>query len=150
MNWAVMIWLSLLVIFLIVEAVCAIHLVCLWFAVGALIALFAALAGAAVWLQVGLFLVFSCALLALLWPLTKKFLNPGHVATNIDSIIGSQGLVTEQINNVTAQGQVKLGSMYWTARSTSGDPISTGTRIKVDSIEGVKVFVTPAEETAKV
>ena len=150
MNFAAILWVALLLIFLVIEAVCAIHLVCLWFAIGALFALFAALAGAAIWLQVGLFLVVSCALLALLWPLTRKFLNPGHVATNIDSVIGSLGIVTEQIDNITAQGQVKLGGMYWSARSTSGDPIAPGTKIKVDSIEGVKVFVAPAEEFARV
>ena len=150
MNWAVIIWLGLLLIFLIVEAVCAIHLVSIWFAVGALCAMFSALAGAPIWLQVGLFLAVSCALLAMLWPLVRKFLNPRLTATNIDSVIGSQGLVTADINNVTAEGQVKLGAMYWTARSTSGEPIAAGRKIRVDSIEGVKVFVSPAEETAHV
>ena len=76
MNWAIIIWLGLLLTFLVVEAVCAVHLVSIWFAVGALLALFAALAGAAIWLQVGIFLVVSCALLAMLWPLVRKFLNP--------------------------------------------------------------------------
>ena len=40
--------------------------------------------------------------------------------------------------------------MEWTARSTSGDPISTGTLVKVDRIEGVKVFVTPVRVTAEI
>lgn len=150
MNWAVMIWLGLLLIFLIVEAVCAVHLVSIWFAAGALLALFAAMAGAALWLQVGIFLVVSCALLAMLWPLVRKYLNPGHTATNLDSIIGSLGLVTQDIDNLSAVGQVKLGGMYWTARSTSGDPIAAGEKIRVDAIEGVKVLVSPAEVTTKV
>ena len=150
MNWAAIIWLGLLLVFLIVEAVCAIHLVCIWFAAGALCALFAALAGGAVWLQISLFLVVSCALLALLWPLTRKFLNPDHTATNVDAIIGSVGIVTRDIENILAQGQVKLGGMFWTARSTSGEEIEAGTKVKVDSIEGVKVFVSPVKETANV
>lgn len=150
MNWAVMIWLGLLLIFLIVEAVCAVHLVSIWFAAGALLALFAAMAGAALWLQVGIFLVVSCALLAMLWPLVRKYLNPGHTATNLDSVIGSLGLVTQDIDNLSAVGQVKLGGMYWTARSTSGDPIAAGEKIRVDAIEGVKVLVSPAEVTTKV
>ena len=150
MNWAAIVWLVLLILFLIVEAACAVHLVCLWFAVGALAALLAAIAGGAIWLQIGLFLAVSCVLLALLWPVVKKFLNPSHVATNIDSVIGAYGLVTENIDNINGLGQVKLGGMYWTARSSSGDPIDAGTKIKVDSIEGVKVFVTPVETFAKV
>lgn len=145
MNWAAYIWLGLMVVFLTVEAACPFHLVSIWFAVGALIALLVSMLGGAVWLQITLFLVASCALLASLWPLVRKFLNPKLEKTNIDSVIGSTGLVTETIDNVTAVGQVKLGAMYWTARSTSGDPIAEGTRICVDKIEGVKVYVSPVE-----
>ena len=141
MNWAVIVWLGFLLVFLIVEAVCALHLVSIWFAAGALCALIATFLGGAVWLQVGVFLVVSTVLLALLWPLVRKVLNPRHTATNVDSVIGSQGIVTAPIDNLTAQGQVKLGAMYWTARSTSGNPIPEGVRIQVDRIEGVKVFV---------
>ena len=68
----------------------------------------------------------------------------------MDSVIGSEGLVTADIDNITALGQVKLGGMEWTARSTSGAPIPTGTLIKVDKIEGVKVFVTPVQVDAPV
>ncbi len=150
MNWAAIIWLALMVIFLIVEAVCAIHMVSIWFAAGSLVAAVAALLNAAVWLQVLLFLVVSCVILALMWPFVKKFLNPGLKKTNIDSIIGSEGLVTTDIENITAQGQVKLGGMEWTARSTSGAPIPAGTRIRVDRIEGVKVFVTPVHVSVEV
>ena len=145
MNWAAIIWLALMVIFLIVEAVCVIHLVSIWFAAGALVAAVAAMLNAAVWLQMLLFLVVSCVILALMWPFVKKFLNPGLKKTNIDSIIGSEGLVTMEIDNLTAHGQVKLSGMEWTARSTSGEPIPAGTRIRVDRIEGVKVFVTPVK-----
>jgi len=150
MNWAAIIWLTLLLVFLIVEAVCAIHLVSIWFAVGALCAMFVALLSGPIWLQVSVFLAVSCVLLALLWPLVRKFLNPKLTATNIDSVIGSTGLVTVAIDNVVASGQVKLGAMYWTARSTSGAPIPEGTRITVDGIEGVKVFVSPAQVPADV
>jgi len=136
--------------FLIAEAACAIHLISIWFAVGALTAMVAAMLSAPVWLQVGLFLVVSGVLLAALWPVTRKFLNPKLTATNIDSVIGSAGMVTEAIDNVAAAGQVKLGAMYWTARSTSGEPICQGTVVKVDRIEGVKVFVSPAEIPASV
>lgn len=48
------------------------------------------------------------------------------------------------------QGQVKLGGMEWTARSTSGDPISVGTEVRVDRVEGVKVYVTPVEAAVTV
>lgn len=144
------IWLGLLVLFLIVEAACAVHLVSIWFAAGALAALLVDALHGPLWLQITVFLVVSCALLLSLWPLTRKYLNPKLTATNIDSVIGSTGLVTADIDNLTASGQVKLGAMEWTARSTSGAPIPTGTKIRVDRIEGVKVFVSPAEVNSPV
>lgn len=150
MNLDAVIWLALMVIFLIVEASCPCHLISVWFAVGSLVATLVSLLGGPIWLQVTLFLLVSCGLLAALWPLARKFLKPRLTATNVDSVIGSTGLVTIPIDNMTAVGQVKLGGMEWTARSTSGDPIPAGTRIRVDRIEGVKVFVSPAEVTANV
>lgn len=148
MNWAAIIWFGLLLVFVIVEAACPIHLVSIWFAAGALVAMVVSMLHGAVWLQILLFLLVSGALLVLLWPFIKKFLNPKLSKTNVDAIIGSQGLVTAAIDNVSAQGQVKLGAMEWTARSSSGSPIAQGTLVKVDRVEGVKVYVSPAEVPA--
>ena len=150
MNWAAYIWLGLMAVFIVVEAACPLHLVSVWFAVGALAAVLTAVLGGAVWLQVALFLVISCGLLAALWPLVRKYIKPKVTATNVDSLIGSTGLVTVAIDNVEAQGQVKLSGMEWTARSTSGEPIGAGTRIRVDRIEGVKAFVSPVEITVNI
>ena len=136
------VWLGLMILFLVVEAACPLHLVSIWFAAGSLVALGASQMGLPLWLQVALFLVTSCALLASLWPIAKKYFTPRLTATNVDSVIGSTGYVTADIDNVHAQGQVKLGAMEWTARSTDGEPIPRGSLIRVDRVEGVKVFVT--------
>lgn len=150
MNWAAIIWFCLVVGFLVVEAACPFHLVSIWFAAGSLVAMFAAMLSAPVWLQILLFLAVSAALLAAMWPIVRKFLKPKLQKTNVDAIIGSQGRVTAAIDNVAAEGQVKLGAMFWTARSTSGEQIPEGTLVTVDRIEGVKVFVSPAEIPANV
>ena len=150
MNWAAIIWFSLLLMLLVVEAACPIHLVSIWFAAGAFVAMLASFFGAAVWLQVLLFLVVSSALVVLLWPFIKKFLNPKLTKTNVDAIVGSEGYVTTDIDNVSATGQVKLGAMEWTARSTSGKSIPKGTLVRVDRIEGVKVYVSKAEVSATI
>ena len=150
MELVAVMWLVLLVVFLIVEAACPIHLVSLWFAAGSLVALVVHWLHGPLWLQVLLFLLVSGGLLAGLWPFTKKYLNPHVTATNIDSVIGSIGIVTAPIDNIEAHGQVKLNGMEWTARSTTGEIIPEHTRVRVDKIEGVKVFVTPVEVTASV
>ena len=149
MNMAAIVWLVLMVVFLAAEA-STVSMVSLWFAAGALIALLTALAGGPAWLQTLLFLAVSAGLLLALRPLVKKYLSPKLTATNVDSVVGTTGLVTAAIDNVSAVGQVKLGAMEWTARSTSGQPIPVGTRVKVDRIEGVKAFVSPAEVPANV
>ena len=145
----VFIWLALMVIFLIAEAATVVT-VSLWFAAGALAALVASLLGAPIWLQVALFLAVSAGLFACLRPVVRKHFTPKLVANTVDSVVGSQGYVTADIDNVSAVGSVKLGAMEWTARSTTGAKIPQGTLVKVDKIEGVKAFVTPVEVPAEV
>ena len=135
-------WLALMVVFLVAEA-CSVSLVSLWFAVGSLGALIASTLNAPFWAQLLIFFVISGTLLACLRPFVKKFIKPKVTATNTDSVIGAEGYVTEDIDNLSARGQVKLGGMFWSARSTSGKPICKDTKITVDRIEGVKVFVSP-------
>lgn len=147
MNWAAIIWLLLVVVFLIAEAA-TVTVISLWFAAGALAAMATALLGGGVWLQAGVFLVVSAIALTALRPLVRKYLTPKLTATNIDSVIGSVGIVTTAIDNVAAAGQVKLNGMEWTARSSSGDSIPAGTQVTVERIEGVKVFVAPVNVTA--
>ena len=142
-------WFVLAVIFLLVEG-STVMLVSVWFAVGSLVAMLTALLGGPIWLQLILFLGVSAGLLALLRPLVRKYIKPRITATNVDSLIGSQGYVTETVDNLTATGQVKLGAMPWTARSTDGTPIEAGTLVRVDRIEGVKAFVSPVRETANI
>ena len=146
----VYIWLGLMVVFLIVEAACPIHLVSIWFAVGSLVAAITAALGGQIWLQLLLFIVVSGTILAFLWPFVRKVFNPKLERTNVDSVIGTQGYVTQEIDNLNATGNVKLGAMEWTARSSAGTVIPKGTLVKVDRIEGVKVFVTPVEIPAEV
>ena len=145
MNWAAMAWFGLMIVFLITEAACPIHLVSIWFAAGALVAMIAAFLGAQLWLQAILFLMVSVALVVALWPFIRRFLNPRLSKTNLDAVVDSKGMVTVTIDNDHNQGQVKLGAMEWTARSVSGEVIPKDTLIRVDHIEGVKVFVSPAE-----
>lgn len=149
MKLAAFVWLGLMILFLIAEGA-TVSLVSLWFAAGAVVAMFAALLGAGIWLQTGLFLVVSGALLLMLRPIVRRYLVPKITATNVDSLVGATGLVTAAIDNVTASGQVKLGAMEWTARSTTGENIPQGSLIRVDRIEGVKVYVTPVNVPEKI
>lgn len=147
MDWTVYLWFALMIFFVIIEAACPFHLVSIWFAVGALAATVIGLLDGALWLQITAFFVLSVGLLIALWPLTKKVLKPRVTATNVDAVVGTEGYITAAVDNLKAEGQVKLGGLYWSARSTTGEKIDAGTLVKVDRIEGVKAFVTPVKES---
>ena len=149
MNWAAVIWLALMVVFMLIEA-STVTLVSVWFAAGSLAAMLASVLHAPLWLQVMVFVLTSAAALSALRPLVRRYFTPKITKTNVDAVIGATGLVTVAVDNVSAVGQVKLGAMYWTARSTAGDPIPEGTLVRVDRIEGVKVFVTAVEVPANI
>ena len=148
MNPAAIIWLILLLVFLFFEAN-TVMLVAVWFAGGALVAMITALLGGNAGLQILLFIAVSAIMLTLLRPFLKKFITPRQTKTNIDAVIGSKGIVLEQIDNDLAQGRVKLGAMEWSARSTTGEAIPSGTEVKIDRVEGVKVYVTPVTVAVK-
>ena len=137
-------WLVLFLLFLWIEAQ-TISIVSIWFAVGALAAALCGILGGELWLQAVVFFCISGILLALLRPVVRKHFTPKLTKTNVDAVVGTTGKVLKRIDNEAAEGQVKLGSMEWTARSTTGAPIEEGTLIRVDRIEGVKVFVSLAE-----
>ena len=149
MGFFAYLWLGLLILSLLVEG-STVALVSVWFAVGCLAAVIAALLGASFGVQVGLFLVVSGALLALLRPFLKKYISPTIQKTNVDSLIGKHCPVTEDIRDLQSQGQVQVNGMTWSARSTDGTDIPKGTVVKIERIEGVKLMVSPVSVPEKV
>ena len=141
-------WFALLLVFVVVEAA-TVGMVSAWFAIGSLAALIAALAGGAMWLQITLFLVISAVALALLRPVAKKYFTPRITQTNVDAMAGKICLCMTAIDNSSSVGQVKIGDVEWSARSTTGEPIPAGTEVKIDRVEGVKVYVTPVTVAVK-
>ena len=135
-----LIWTGLLIVFTIGEGV-TVGLTAIWFAAGSLAALICALLGGPLWLQIALFIVISALCLLAIRPLAHKYFNSKVEPTNADRIIGSEVMVTEEINNIAETGQVKLFGQVWTARSENGDVIPVQSRVRILRIEGVKVFV---------
>ena len=149
MNWEAIFWLVAMVVFVAAEAM-TVTLVSIWFAVGALGAILVALLGGGLVWQVTIFLALAVVLLLSLRSLVRKHFTPRLTRTNVDSVIGTVGIVITPVNNIAALGQVQLGGMEWSARSTNGSHIPAGTLVKVDKVEGVKVFVSPVREEASV
>lgn len=135
-------WLIALIALSVFEAV-TVGLVSIWFAVGALFGLFASFFTDSILVQVIVFIVVSLISLVAMRPLVQRYMVPRQTPTNADRVIGQEGVVTLAIENLEAQGQVKVQGAIWTARSTTGTPIPEGTIVRIERIEGVKLMVTP-------
>ena len=147
MSPSVIFWTAAIIAFSILEAA-TVGLVSIWFIGGAIAAFFAALCDAKIFLQVAIFLVVSVVLLALVRPLVKKHFTPRHVKTNADRLVGQHALVTEQIDNLRATGAIKINGVLWTAKSVDGSVIAAEQLVRIERIEGAKVYVQLAETYA--
>ena len=134
------IWLIALVVLVIGEAL-TVGLTFIWFAVGALGGLIAAVLGGNIWIQIVVFLVLSGLSLALIRPFAARLLKTSRTPTNADRVIGKTAVVTEAIDNVEGKGQVNVSGQVWSARSEHDVVIPVGTEVQVLRIEGVKLFV---------
>ena len=94
------------------------------------------------------FLLLSCLCFALLRPLVRRYVTPRTERTNADRLIGREAVVTQQIDNISGTGQVRVGGQIWTARSGNENdpPVEPGVKATVLRIEGVKLIVQPVHE----
>lgn len=135
MFWMVAMW-----VFIIMEVISP-NLVSLWFAAGTVAALIAANYSLKIQWQIVIFLIVSLILLSLLRPIYIKYIKVKNIKTNVDALIGEEGFVTADINNVEGKGLVKVKGQIWSARSQDEEIISSGAKIKILKIEGVKLIV---------
>ncbi len=135
-------WFVLFLVALVVELL-TVGLVCIWFALGALCAMLVSYFIDNLIVQIVVFIVVSVISLILTKPLIKKFKVSEMQPTNSDRVIGKMADVTKDItpNNF---GEVKIFGNYWTA--ISDEKIKAGSKVRVKSIDGVKLIVEKEEE----
>jgi membrane protein implicated in regulation of membrane protease activity len=139
-HWAD--WLLVALVLLGVEAL-TLHLVLLFFGLGAL----AAAASSPFVGPVGQGIVFavSSVLLMLLTrpPLMAWSRKHRGAITNVDRVTGRSAIVTIAVDNHANTGQVRVGTEYWTARTPGDDdpPIEAGTVVRIESVAGVTARV---------
>ena len=113
---------------------------------GAVAAMVAAILEAGVMVQAGVFIVVSALALALTRPLVRRWTKTRTVATNADRVLGQTAKVTEAVDNDNSMGAVYVDGKTWSARSSDGSVIPVGTRVQVERMEGVKLFVRVCEK----
>ncbi|MCR5529528.1 MAG: NfeD family protein [Saccharofermentans sp.] len=136
------VWLILMVAFLIVEAV-TLGITTVWCAAGCLVAAIMDLLGAPVAAQVIAMIIVSvvCFVACLIW--IRPAIDAKHSGktdpTNADRVIGKEGVVIKAIDPMAGQGQIKVLGQVWSAKADKA--ISEGAKVKVLSMEGVKLIV---------
>ena len=139
-DMSTIIWIVAIVIFGVAEAVTA-GLTSIWFVLGSVAALIAAICNGPVWLQIALFFVVSIATLAATRPLVAKLMKKDIKPTNADRVLGGSARVTERIDNDVPTGAVYIDGKTWSARSSTGEIIEPDAMVRVVRMEGVKLYV---------
>lgn len=140
---AAVLWLILAAVCGIVEAI-TLGLTTIWFAGGAVAASIVAMAGFSPVIQVIAFLAVSVLLIYFTRPIVRKKLKIGQEKTNVNALVGKEALVTETIEPLRT-GQAKVDGLIWSAAAADEHTtIQKGTTVIINSIEGVKLIVSPS------
>lgn len=144
------VWIALIVLAIVAEAMST-ALVAIWFVPAGIVSMILALAEVNIYAQVITYVVLALASLIVFKVLEKKFhKKKGYTPTNADRIVGGKGIVTEEINNLTSSGEVKIDGKRWSARTEEdGEIIAAGELVTVLRIEGVKLICAPCKSAAE-
>ena len=134
------IWIIVGVIGLIIDLLSG-TLFMLWVAGGCFVAaIVSALLPEVAWAPWAAFVVATSVLLYLGRPLARRFQQQRLTPSNVDAVIGREGIVLETIDPIQNTGRVRIGSDEWRARSD--EQIQSGERVCVLGVEGATVIVT--------
>ena len=130
------IWLAIVIILSIIEAA-TVNLVSIWFVVSGIITMIVTLLTDNLTIQITTFLLLGIIFMLLTRKTIKK-ISPEKAKTNLDRIIGMEGIVTEKITK-TNPGEVKVDGKKLTA--IANNTIDTGTAVKILEINSTKLKV---------
>ena len=142
------VWAVFIVITAIIELQTS-DLVTIWFTIGAVGALIAALFKLPIWLQLVIFLAISTVCLVATRPIAKKLQQKEVIRTNSDKVIGKVALVTKQISEDEI-GEVRIEGREWRAINNDGITFEVGEKVMVEAISGTKLIVSKIEENKEI
>lgn len=143
MTTAQIIWLLVLIVSVIGELM-TMGLTSIWFAGGALVAIVLALIHVPFSIQIIIFGIVSAVLIIFTRPIAIKYFNKDRVRTNVESLVGRQGIVISEIDNLQNIGQITVNGQEWSARTVDSEiKLPVGAVVEIVSISGVKLMVKP-------
>jgi len=135
------IWLVVAVGLAILE-MSTVNLVSIWYIISSIAAMIVSLFTDSILIQLAVFVLGGTVLLILTKDAIKKIL-PEKTRTNIDRIVGMEGVVTSKITK-KVPGEVKVDGKYWTA--TAEETIPVDATVKILEINSTKLKVKRMEE----
>ena len=140
------VWLALLVLMIVIEAMGP-ALVSIWFAAGALVSLIISfIPGVPWWVEVIVFAVVSLVAILAIRPLSKRYFKRNTIRSNVDSLVGRKGVLSEEISPFSA-GTCKINDVLWTAICQNDkETIAKDSIVEVVAISGNKLIVKKVEE----
>ena len=142
------IWLTLAVVFALVElTLLGGSFVVLPFAVSAFVSSILAFYDVAIEIQWGVFLGGGAILFLIFYRWARRFLADHLLPPGVgaDRLVGMTGIVTVPIHPDDAErrGRVVIDGEVWGALGRSDHSLSSGTRVRVASMQGTRVVVEP-------
>lgn len=131
------IWLGIIVFLALIE-VMTVSLTTIWFVMSGIIALLLSFFIDNFFIQFAVFVILGILLLCKTRTIFEKWFKGKEIKTNIDRIIGMEGIVTLEIKKNTP-GEVKVDGKSWTA--VASKKIKEGATVQILEIDGVKVKV---------
>lgn len=135
-------WLMIFIVLVIIE-LSTVNLVSVWFALGAIAAFLVSFLIDDITIQISVFVAVSFITLLLTKKFVKRIRGREPEPTNLDRVVGKEGIVTEEITKLQP-GEVKVDGKKWSALATK--KIVVGKKVEVLSIDGVKLNVKEIKE----
>lgn len=135
-----LVWVGLLLVFTLIELL-TYQFFALCFSFGSVSALVVSLFDVGIMGQIVAFLVVSSLLIVFIRPIAYKMLKVDHRPTNSDMLIGKEGIVIAEINNLEKRGRVNILGQDWAAKNAIEKTIQVNTKVVVKKIEGVTLVV---------
>lgn len=135
MDW--IFWLILVIILSILEAV-TVNLVSIWFVISGIITMILSFIITDTAVLSSIFVILGILFLIITRPIVAKLRNISNDKTNLDRIIGMEGVVTLDITK-NSVGEVKVDGKRWSA--VCKKKCLKGDTVVVEAIDGVKLIV---------
>ncbi len=133
-------WFSICITSIVLEVATASTLVSIWFALGAVFALGAAMLSLSFAVQVLVFFAVSIILFVTIRPIFANSMRGNQVATNADRLITARVPLLKTIHEHQI-GELKIQGLIWNAVSVDSKTIEKGEIVEILAIEGSKLIV---------